>query len=617
MTAPEEQIRATPLGVLRHYWRVADVRAWHLVLPIGLILIANAFELASFSLLIPLKDAVADNSFDFLGESRAFGWISALVPDGLDPSARDAYLVLSIAALMILGRMGKLGFQYTARLVVTARNERYRVSVGKETFGRVLTFGRQYFDGQAIGRIDAEIGWSSSVIGLLTAAQELFRFVVSLLAKAVVMIAISLPLTIAFIVTLPLLQRLVAAINRAVKRISEEGVEVDRQIRAQTLDILGVVPLVKSVSQEKTASEMYERVLRQGERVTVRRDRTLSIRFPIEEITILLLMLLVQGVFIYATGDFRPADLAAFGAFLIVLQQALRDYKLISRFSLRVFEELPRLEALAGLFSDEGKFIVPSGEKTFGGLEHEIEVNNLNFRYVQGPEALRDLNATIAAGKVTALVGSSGAGKTTFVDLLARFYDCQPGTILLDGTDIREYSLPSLHSRMAIVSQDVWLLNRSLRDNLTFGLERTVEDEELVGALTDVELDDLLLDSPDGLDTEVGDRGVRLSGGQRQRIALARALLRDPDIVILDEATSALDSVIEQGVADAIKRRLAGRTLIVIAHRLSTIRNADLILVLERGRIVERGTWHELIERGEAFYELYRAQSETHAPVRA
>ena len=362
---------------------------------------------------------------------------------------------------------------------------------------------------------------------------------------------------------------------------------------------------------------MYEKVLRQGERVTVRRDRAIGIRYPIEEITILLLMLLVQGVFIYATGDFRPADLAAFGAFLIVLQQALRDYKLISRFSLRVFEELPRLEAVAGLFSDEGKFIVPSGEKTFGGLEHEIEVNNLNFRYVQGPEALRDLNATIAAGKVTALVGSSGAGKTTFVDLRARFYDCQPGTILLDGTDIREYSLPSLHSRMAIVSQDVWLLNRSLRDNLTFGLDRTVEDEELVGALTDVDLDDLLVDFPDGLDTEVGDRGVRLSGGQRQRIALARALLRDPDIVIFDEATSALDSVIERRVADAIKRRLTGHTLILIAHRLSTIRDADLILVFDGGRIVERGTWGELIERGGAFYELYRAQSEENTPVGA
>jgi subfamily B ATP-binding cassette protein MsbA len=583
----------------------------------GLILIASAFDGAAFSLLIPLTDAVVENSFDFLEESRWFGWIPRLVPDTVDPSARDAYLVILIVVLIILGRIGKLVLQYVARLFVTARNERYRVKVGRETFGRVLAFGRQYFDGQAIGRIDAEIGWSSSVLGLLIAAQELFRYVVSLIVKAGVMMAISVPLSIAFIVTLPLVQRLVAQVNRAVKRISDEGVEVDRQIRAQILDLLGAIPLVKAYSQEDKASAMYESVLREGEGIAVRRDRAISIRYPIEEITILFAMLLVQGVFIYAAGDFRPADLAVFGAFLIVLQQALRDYKLISRFSLRVFEELPRLEAVAGLFSDEGKFIVPSGEKTFGGLEEGIEVSHLDFRYSGAAEALHDVNATIAAGKVTAIVGSSGAGKTTFVDLLARFYDCEPGTILLDGTDIREYSLPSLHSRMAIVSQDVWLLNRSLRDNLTFGLELTVPDEKLVRALSDVELEDFLQTLPDGLDTEVGDRGVRLSGGQRQRIALARALLRDPDIVILDEATSALDSVIEQGVADAIKRRLTGHTLIVIAHRLSTIRDADLILVFEGGRIVERGTWTDLIERGGAFNDLYQAQSEKDTPVRA
>lgn len=617
MTTKRNQIQATSLGVLRHYWRVADVKAWHLLLPIGLTLIASAFEGASFSLLIPLKDAVVANSFDFLEQSRAFGWLRSLVPGSLDPSARDTYLVLCIALLIILGRVGKLGFQYVCHLVVTIRNERYRVRIGRETFGRVLTFGRQYFDGQAIGRIDTEIGWSNSVLGLLHAAQEIFRNGVSLLVKAGVMMAISVPLSVAFLLTLPLVQRLVGTVNRAVKRISQRGAEVDRQTRAQILDLLGAVPLIKAHSQEQTASDMYAGVLRQGERVKVRRERAIGIRYPIEEITILLSMLLVQGVFIYATGDFSPSDLAAFFAFLVILQQALRDYKLISRSSLRIFEELPRLEAVAGLFSDEGKFIVTSGHKTFEGLDHEIAVRGLSFRYAQGPEALHDLNATFAAGKVTAVVGSSGAGKTTLVDLLARFYDCEPGTILIDGTDIREYSLPSLHSRMAMVSQDVWLLNRSLRDNLTFGLPTAVPDAELVGALADVEWDDFLRDLPDGLDTEVGDRGVRLSGGQRQRIALARALLRDPDIIILDEATSALDSVIEQGVAEAIKRRLDGRTLIVIAHRLSTIREADHILVLEGGRIVERGTWRELIERGKAFYELYRAQSETEQAVRA
>ena len=212
------------------------------------------------------------------------------------------------------------------------------------------------------------------------------------------------------------------------------------------------------------------------------------------------------------------------------------------------------------------------------------------------------------AGKLTAVVGHSGAGKTTLVDLIARFYDVAPGMISLDGADIRSFSLDSLHRSMAIVSQDVWLLNRSVRDNLIFGIDRPVSDEELFEALHDVLLADFVRAMASGLDTEIGDRGVRLSGGQRQRLALARALLRDPQILILDEATSALDSVVELKVARAIQQRSSGRTLIIIAHRLSTIREADQIVVLDDGRLVESGKWEDLLEAGGPFSRLHEAQ---------
>jgi subfamily B ATP-binding cassette protein MsbA len=187
----------------------------------------------------------------------------------------------------------------------------------------------------------------------------------------------------------------------------------------------------------------------------------------------------------------------------------------------------------------------------------------------------------------------------------------------LDDVDVREYSLPSLHARMAIVSQDVWLLNRTIRENLTFGLARRVAEGELHSALEDVALHEFVAGLREGIDTEIGDRGVRLSGGQRQRVALARALLRDPDILILDEATSALDSLVEQRVARAIQQRAKGRTLIVIAHRLSTIRDADQILVMHEGRLVERGTWDELLGRGGVFTGLHDAQFRKDATVTA
>tara|TARA_Y100000996_G_scaffold193543_1_gene151708 strand:- start:332 stop:2101 length:1770 start_codon:yes stop_codon:yes gene_type:complete len=579
------------------------------VLPVGLILLAGVFEAASFSLLVPLTDAVSENSFDFLGESAAFGWLTSLTPDfvGSGPS-RDAYLVVLTVALIILGRVAKLVLEYLRKLFVVSRNEQYRVAVTEETFSRVISFGRQYFDEQSLGRVDAEISWSSSVVGLLVAAEELLRYGVGLIVKAGVMIAISLPLSIAFIVTLPFVNVFLRVINRAVTSISREGVEVERRMRGRVLDLLGSVPLVKAYSQERSASEAYAEVLNEARGVAVRRDRIVSLRYPVEEVFVLLVMLLVQAVVIYMSGDFRPGDLAAFGAFLLLLQQALPDYKYLTVFSLKVAEEIPRLEALTGLYSDDGKFIVPSGSKPFRGLRDAIEVEELTFGYNSGVPVLHEISTTFKAGKLTAVVGHSGAGKTTLVDLIARFYDVAPGMISLDGADIRSFSLDSLHRSMAIVSQDVWLLNRSVRDNLIFGIDRPVSDEELFESLHDVLLADFVRAMTSGLDTEIGDRGVRLSGGQRQRLALARALLRDPQILILDEATSALDSVVELKVARAIQQRSSGRTLIIIAHRLSTIREADQIVVLDDGRLVESGKWEDLLEAGGPFSRLHAAQ---------
>ena len=609
MKPADGSITPTKRDLLRRYWRVADARPWHFVLPVGLILLAGVFEAASFSLLVPLTDAVSENSFDFLDESPAFGWLTGLAPDfvGSGPS-RDAYLVVLTVALIILGRVAKLLLEYLRKLFVVSRNEQYRVAVTEETFSRVISFGRQYFDEQSLGRVDAEISWSSSVVGLLVSAEELLRYGVGLIVKAGVMIAISLPLSIAFIVTLPFVNVFLRVINRAVTRISREGVDVERRMRGRVLDLLGSVPLVKAYSQERSASEAYAEVLNEARGVAVRRDRIVSLRYPVEEVFVLLVMLLVQAVVIYMSGDFRPGDLAAFGAFLLLLQQALPDYKYLTVFSLKVAEEIPRLEALTGLYSDEGKSIVPSGPNTFQGLRDAIRVENLTFGYHSDVPVLREISTTFKAGKLTAVVGHSGAGKTTLVDLIARFYDVEPGTISLDGVDVRSFSLDSLHRSMAIVSQDVWLLNRTVRDNLIFGLERPVSDEELFESLQDVLLADFVRAMASGLDTEIGDRGVRLSGGQRQRLALARALLRDPKILILDEATSALDSVVELKVAKAIQQRSSKRTLIVIAHRLSTIREADQIVVLDDGRLVESGKWEELLEAGGPFARLHAAQ---------
>jgi ABC-type multidrug transport system fused ATPase/permease subunit len=242
-------------------------------------------------------------------------------------------------------------------------------------------------------------------------------------------------------------------------------------------------------------------------------------------------------------------------------------------------------------------------------LEGEILFDDVHFRYGTGEQVLHDVTFKIEPGTVVALVGPSGAGKTSIANLLCRFYDPLSGRITVDGFDLRQGKLASLRRQVAVVLQDTFLFNSSVRENLLYGKPKAT-DAELIAASKAAYAHDFILELPDGYDTEIGERGVRLSGGQKQRLALARAILTDPRILILDEATSSVDAEAEYLIQQALESVLRGRTALVIAHRLSTIRNADQIIALEVGRIVEVGDHRDLMERGGLYSQLYRRQLE-------
>ncbi len=259
------------------------------------------------------------------------------------------------------------------------------------------------------------------------------------------------------------------------------------------------------------------------------------------------------------------------------------------------------------LLKTNDKPYLDNGYQQFQGLKKGLSFLSLSFGYEPNDLVLQDINLTIEQGKVTALVGASGAGKSTLADLIPRFYDPIEGGIFLDGENLKHFDISSVRRKMAIVSQDTFIFNASVRDNIAYGLEE-ISEAEIWRVAQQAHAVEFIEELPNGLETVLGDRGVRLSGGQRQRIAIARALLRNPDILILDEATSALDSVTEKLIQESLEKLSKGRTVIAIAHRLSTIIRADRVVVLEAGQVVEQGTYQELLKRGGKLWKYHQMQ---------
>ena len=266
------------------------------------------------------------------------------------------------------------------------------------------------------------------------------------------------------------------------------------------------------------------------------------------------------------------------------------------------------------LLRRDNKIYLTNGTIPFTQLKHRIEFVATDFGYNPDELVLKNINLIIVKGQTTALVGASGAGKTTLVDLITRFYDPVRGQVLIDGIDLRELEINSLRRQMGIVSQDTFIFNTSVRENIAYGLEN-IDESAIIEVARQANAWEFIQELPQGMETILGDRGVRLSGGQRQRIAIARAILRDPEILILDEATSALDSVTERLIQQSLDRLTQGRTVIAIAHRLSTIIQADKVVVIKEGSIVEEGSYAELIARKGELWKYHQMQFESVAGI--
>jgi len=598
------------VDVLRLLARTGGVRVWHYALPVGLMMIAAALEGASMGLLFPVAKGLAAGGFQGVWDMAGFRTVAEYWPEWVatfSSSNRRTFLFLIVLAFGMSISGAALGL--LAGRIAAWRNGLYTAQIKAQTMARCLSFGKQHFDRSSLSSVIEALGFANVLPGLLSAAESATASALRLAAHVVVLVAISWRMTLFLALAFPVLRAIDRALVRRSAAASREALETQQQIAREVFNVVSTIPLVKTLAIEAEARRRFNALAERMRVSALERSVDLLTASPLQQIVTLTALLVVVSVAVALTQTGSTAELTVMCAFLLVVRRSIPTLSFATNLRLSFSQAWPSLERLADVFNDANKYFVASGPREFTGPRDAITISNLTFGYTDDQPVLRHLSCTFPAGRTTAIVGETGCGKTTVANLVARLYECPPGTIRCDGVDIREFSRESLARRLAYVGQDAWLFNDTLRANLVIGLDRQVTDDELLDVLNRVRLGATVARLPKGLDSSIGDRGVTLSGGERQRLCVTRGLLRRADIVVLDEATSALDSQTEQDVLQAIADLTRGATVITIAHRLSTVQAADQIIVMARGAVLEVGSWEDLIEAGGAFAALWEIQS--------
>jgi len=476
-------------------------------------------------------------------------------------------------------------------------------------YDHLLDLDMAFFGKTKLGQILSRLTYDVEQLRVLVAKElgkvvsSVFEFLVTLSF----MLAISGKLTLAAFIIVPGTMAVWGPLIRKLKRNDRRVLDSAADVNTHIQETLAGIRLVKSSSTEEYERDRFHTLTLRYYNRFLRSAKLRALASPITETLTALgtVILLWYGArLVLVTGDLSGE------AFIVFLGFSLKLYapvKYLAKFPALIQPGLVGAERIFEFMDAPIDIRDPKGALPFPGLKGEIAFNQVSFGYRAGEPVLEDISFRVPRGSMVALVGPSGAGKTTILDLLARFYEVSDGSITVDGTDIRDFPLRGLRGALGIVSQETILFHDTVRANIAYGTS-SPNQEAIEQAARAAHAHDFITRMPQGYDTVVGERGTELSGGQRQRLAIARAILRDPPILVFDEATSALDTESERLVQQAIDRLLEGRTVFVIAHRLSTIRRSDQILVLEGGRIVERGTHEALLEEGGRYRRLYALQ---------
>lgn len=542
-----------------------------------------------------LKD-VAVNNFYYYTQEIILTW---------GPSAALAALA---AALVIMTAFKTFCAYLSAYFLIPIRNGVVR-DIRNAIYDKIVSLPIGFFTSERKGDVMARMSGDVNEVenSIMSSLDMMFKNPIMIVVCLGMMIAVSWQLTIFVLILLPLAGLIMGKIGKRLKRVSLEG-QVQWGVLLSTIEeTLGGLRIIKAFNAEKKVRSRFH-----GENniffdLSNKRNRRYELAHPMSEFlgtTTIAIVLWFGGTLILSGHSSITA--ASFIYYMVIFYSIINPAKDLSKATYSIQRGLASMERIDKILSAQNPIKSPKNPKKLDHGYGTISYQNVKFRY-NTDWVIDDVSLDVEYGKTIALVGQSGSGKTTLADLLPRFYDVNEGAIKIDGIDIRELNVSDLRSLMGNVNQEAILFNDTFYNNITFGVE-TATMEQVINAAKVANAYDFIMASENGFDTNIGDRGCKLSGGQRQRLSIARAILKNPPILILDEATSALDTESERLVQEALDRLMKNRTTIVIAHRLSTIRNADIICVMHEGKIVERGTHEELIALGNYYKHLVDMQ---------
>lgn len=574
----------------------------------------NVFSFISIIPMLQLLFGIDQNRYEFIPWSAAGMSMKDIIINNMywyTTELMDEYgaasTLLAIGLFLVIMTFLKTGCYFASVAIMVPLRTGIVRDIHMKVYHKIVSLPLSFFSderkGDIIARMSGDVNEiETSITGSL---EMLIKNPILLICYFGVLIYVSWQLTLFTLIVLPLMGWMMGRIGRKLKHKSLDAQNKWSDTMAQLEETLGGMRIIKAFTAERKMTERFDRCTNEfrdaSNRVSIRQASA----HPVSEFlgTVLIVMVLwYGGTLIFS--DHSPIDAPTFIFYMVILYSIIQPLKDFSKATYNIPKGMASVERVNKILNAENTIAETAHPKHIDGLEQNIEFRNVSFTYNGSTqEVLKDVSLNVKRGQTIALVGQSGSGKSTLVDLLPRYHDVTGGDILIDGVNVKDLAIADLRSLIGNVNQEAILFNDSFYNNITFGVEHATM-EQVIEAAKIANAHDFIMESEHGYDTNVGDRGCRLSGGQRQRISIARAILKNPAILILDEATSALDTESERLVQEALERLMKTRTTIAIAHRLSTIKNADEICVLYEGRIVERGTHDELLQKGGYYKRL-------------